>query len=206
MGRELTPDGKDDFSNNSGDFFEGRWSRGVKHGFFKNVIYNDGAILYSGDIKNERIEGKILLTRLGRGKITHVGDHRYEGNFVDGEYEGKLAQIRLTKKGFGILEQLDGGDSKIIYSGEFLRNEKSGKGYQVWYKKENSEGGKYFVRQAYTGEWKEGKMHGEGVYELIRTSVTSVVAGTKYHEKMQDSTIRFENGQPVGELMQICLF
>ena len=135
---------------------------------------NGDKIIYEGDIKNMKKEGKGIeknkdYTYLGsfsndlkdgKGKIIYAGgDEFYEGDFAKGKMNGK-----------GVYQW----PNKCIYEGEFLDGQKHGKGIYKFPDGEVYEG--EFVNNVregfgelkkngkiYKGNFKGGKKHGTGI-------------------------------------------
>ena len=140
-----------------------------------NINENGDKIIYEGDIKNMKKEGKGIeknkeYTYLGsfsdnlkhgKGKIIYDnGDQFYEGDFTNG---------KLTGKGF-----YQWGN-KCTYEGDFLDGQMHGKGIYKWPDGNEYEGdylnnikegfGEYRFKNGkkYKGPYKNGKAHGIGV-------------------------------------------
>lgn len=143
-------------------------------------INEDGnIIIYKGDIKNMKKEGKGIEENSKEGKkYTYQGSFQndlYEGNgkiiFDKNEfYEGDFKNGKMT--GIGYYKWKD----NTSYEGEFLDGKKHGKGIFKWPDKSEYEGsyvnnikegyGEYRWPNGkkYLGMFKNGEKHGKGVY------------------------------------------
>lgn len=130
----------------------GNWDSGRRHGF--GMEHFENCDMYFGDFKME--------ARSGIGKYCH----RNSGFFYLGEIEdGK-------RQGFGKLESL-----KMIYVGNWVKDEREGRGYQEFkdgrayfgdWVKGRREGLGYEKSEnvEYRGEWYNDKPHGRGILLL----------------------------------------
>lgn len=148
-----------------GNFYEGYFENSKFHG--RGRLFNSKGWIYVGDWENGDLPS---------GKILNIGYKTYEGELKN-----------LEPSGNGCEKSDD-----YIYSGEFLKGKKHGKGKVEWNDKTSYEGDfimgriegqgtHYWADSQYTGSWKVNKMHGLGVYTWTdgRKYEGSMVMGQK---------------------------
>ena len=152
--KENEMDGKGLFRDYEGNIIiEGFFVKGQKEG--KGTI-NTKEYTYIGEFKNDVFHGK--------GTLILENGEKYEGEFKNGlkDGKGKLTRDDEIYEGFfkndekhgeGIIYDRDKNDP--IYKGNFANGVFEGKGKFKLYEDEDSD--------YYEGEFKEGKIHGEGI-------------------------------------------
>ena len=116
--------------------YQGDWEHNEFHGKGKMTMANGN--VYEGDFVNNAITGKCKETTSSHLIIHFEGKVTYEGEIVDGRWQGD-----------GICKSADGD----IYEGEWKNDFWHGKGTL-----------KYADGAVYEGDWYEGQEHGKGIY------------------------------------------
>lgn len=126
----------------NGTKFQGHYKCGMKDGIGK-IVFDDGCI-YDGEFSENHISGY--------GQFTWTDGRVYEGEWLENSMNGL---IRLKYK--------DGR----FYQGFYEDDEKCGKGVYFYPSEDENTNGRYLF-----GEWKSGKIEGEGV-EILEDGTRS---------------------------------
>ncbi|EPY41601.1 MORN domaincontaining protein [Angomonas deanei] len=195
---------------NSGDTYEGEWLNDYMHG--KGVYTWADGDYYRGDYVNGYMCGYGEMKdaigvytgdwvddmRQGRGKMIYNNGNEYDGEWLAGmrhglgklvepaagtTYEGEF--VRNEKEGKGVLINVDGD----IYEGTFAEGKPNGRGTYIW-----ADGAKYI------GSFKDGVKHGEGCEWLANGDWIAGNFVNGEHDKQQEIHKAVEAGDEDPEL------
>eukprot|EP00756_Hemistasia_phaeocysticola_P023471 Hpha_TRINITY_DN15896_c2_g13::TRINITY_DN15896_c2_g13_i1::g.191952::m.191952 len=137
-----------------GGEYEGDWYEGKKSGWGRKSA-GDGAV-YEGEFCNGRIHGS--------GRMRYPAGATYDGDWVDGQPHGQGVFIGVPRE---TQEASGEGLEQIREEGNFVRGRLTGQG-----RRETS-------KCVYTGEFVNGKFHGQGVLK-------DMIRGTLYEGEFVD--------------------
>ena len=162
-----TPHGKGIFKYFDGGIYKGEWKNGNYHGNGKIIFIDNNVMHFDGYKKWEKSEfrkNQLQMYQKYWKSMHGYGLALKEENFhinwgVTGELRGKWNNNLIS---YGIKTQSDWSK----YIGNFKNNIQHGKGKIIWNYKKGKKF-KKFPYGGYTGEFKNGKWNGEGIYLAI---------------------------------------
>lgn len=174
--------GKGKYIEFKGDIYEGFFSFGKKHGEGK-YIYSDGCT-YEGNFENDEMDGQ--------GEFNWTNGNNYRGEFSKGIFHGN-----------GILKWRNGN----IYNGEFKKGFFHGNGMFYWKKEneyykgeylDNNKNGKGLYKfkngDIYIGQWINNRASGKGSYETKNKIYSGIWKDGSFLE-VTDIVSKYQSGE-----------
>ena len=141
--------GKEYYGYDDNLLFEGEYLNGKRNGNVKEYNYEDGKLIFEGEyLYDKKNKGKEYM----KGKLAFQGEYLHERKWNGKGYDEKGNLIYELINGNGKIKEYNYDFNQIIYEGEYLDGNKSGKG-----KEYNNEG-----QLIYEGEFLNGERNGKG--------------------------------------------